>query len=259
MERHIWTDFHPDCLNMDSRYRVDPMRSSDVDPEWWNKTWNMGTAPNKPKEYPNSATQSGGESTRELGDKCREQLGKPSDYLLWSNRRGGTLVKPWWNIGATLAEPWWNLPGNLLAAQDGSAPENNIESKSNSASKPLQWPQSYCCWGKTWWKGGDITMTPPLQKPMKRETVPQSSTARASVNPGFHHPSPKSFPSKLLARQQMLRACHHSGVMVTTNHSPRNWVEHPGVSPGGFSVRGFGVEGSRMGSILSWSQCQQIV
>lgn len=138
MERHIWTDFHPDYLKMDSRYTVDPMRSSDVDSEHGNST------------------------------------------------------------------------------------KNNME-------------------------GDDITMTQ-LQR-LKRETVPQSSTVQASVNPGFHHPSPKSFPSKLLARRQMLKACHHSGVMVTTNHSPRNWVEHPGVSPGSFSVRGFSCEGSRVGSI----------
>ena len=39
---------------------------------------------------------------------------------------GGTLVKPWWNLGE---EPWWNL----LAAQDGSAPENHRESESYSA------------------------------------------------------------------------------------------------------------------------------
>lgn len=131
MERRIWTDFHPGYLKMDSRYTVDPMRSSDVDSEHGNST------------------------------------------------------------------------------------KNNME-------------------------GDDITMTQ-LQR-LKRETVLQSSTVQASVNPGFHHPSPKSFPSKLLARRQMLKACHHSGVMVTTNHSPRNWVEHPGVSPGSFSVRVSGVK-----------------
>ena len=56
---------------------------------------------------------------------------------------GRTLVEPWWILGRTLAEPstepWWNLARNLLAAQDGPAPENHRESESYSAPKPLLW------------------------------------------------------------------------------------------------------------------------
>ena len=40
----------------------------------------------------------------------------------------------------TSLKKWWgHLPQNLLAAQDGSAPENHRESESNSAPKPLLW------------------------------------------------------------------------------------------------------------------------
>ena len=49
---------------------------------------------------------------------------------------GGTL------LAGTLAEPWSNLLRNLLAVQDGSAPENQRESESNSTPKPLLWPKT---------------------------------------------------------------------------------------------------------------------
>ena len=39
----------------------------------------------------------------------------------------------------TLVQPWWNLPRNLLAAQEGSASENHRESESYSTPKPLLW------------------------------------------------------------------------------------------------------------------------
>ena len=45
-----------------------------------------------------------------------------------------------WNLRETTSvKPWWNLPRNLVTAQDGSVPENQRESKSNSAPKPLLW------------------------------------------------------------------------------------------------------------------------
>ena len=87
----------------------------------------------------------------------------------------GTLV----GLGETSVQPWWNLPRNLLAAQDGSAPENQrhhetwrdlVEPWRNTFWQPKTdlpqrtmespkailprnlyygWrPQSYCCWGK---------------------------------------------------------------------------------------------------------------
>ena len=42
------------------------------------------------------------------------------------------LEEFWWNLGA---EPW----RNLLAAQDGFAPENHREPESKSAPKPSLW------------------------------------------------------------------------------------------------------------------------
>ena len=61
----------------------------------------------------------------------------PKD-LFWSDghlgEKRGTLVKH-----ETLAEPSWNLPWNLLAAQDRSNPENQRESESTPAPKPLLW------------------------------------------------------------------------------------------------------------------------
>ena len=73
------------------------------------------------------------------------------------------FAQPWWNLPqnllaaqdgsapedqrhhetcATLAKPWRNLGGTFrgtLAAQDGYGPENHRESEGNSAPKPLLW------------------------------------------------------------------------------------------------------------------------
>ena len=59
-----------------------------------------------------------------------------------------------WNLRETTSvKPWWNLPRNLVTEQDqdGSVPENQRESKSNSAPNLYYGcrPQSYCCWGKS--------------------------------------------------------------------------------------------------------------
>ena len=67
------------------------------------------------------------------GDKCKEVMGEPCAEPFRK------LTQPSWNPGGTSAKPGWNLPRNLLAAQDGSAPENHTESKSNSAPRPLLW------------------------------------------------------------------------------------------------------------------------
>ena len=88
-----------------------------------------------------------------LGDKCKGGTHQRTFFEFRS--LGGTLVKPWWNLGRTLVErsadffgnprricprepetprnlewnsgtmvkPWWNLLRNLLAAQDRRAPK----------------------------------------------------------------------------------------------------------------------------------------
>ena len=68
-----------------------------------------------------------------LRDKCGTLVKQTQRNL------GETLMEPWWNLDRTLVEPWSNLPQNLLAAQHGSAPENQGEPESNSAPKPLLW------------------------------------------------------------------------------------------------------------------------
>ena len=77
----------------------------------------------------------------ELGDKLKEVMGEPSTEpfdtptdLPQKTREIPKLAQP-----STLVKPLWNLPQKLLAAQDGSAPENHRESESNSAQKPLLW------------------------------------------------------------------------------------------------------------------------
>ena len=77
----------------------------------------------------------------ELEDKLKEVMGEPSTEpfgtpldLPQKTREIPKLAQP-----STLVKPLWNLPQKLLAAQDGSAPENHRESESNSAPKPLLW------------------------------------------------------------------------------------------------------------------------
>ncbi len=73
----------------------------------------------------------------ELGDKSKEVI--LLQNLLASQNGSAPEDQRDRETCATSVKPWWNLPRNLLAAQDGSAPENHRESESNSAPKPLLW------------------------------------------------------------------------------------------------------------------------
>ena len=109
---------------------------------WWNLPQNLlavqdGSAPEDQRHHETCATLV--EPWWNLGGTFHRTFWQPKTDLPQKTRDTMKLAQPWWNLGETLVEPWRNLPQNLLAAQDGSAPENHRESESNSAPKPLLW------------------------------------------------------------------------------------------------------------------------
>ncbi len=130
--------------------------------DWWNLPRNFFRTFWQPKTIQNGRApenQRDNETCATLVEPSAEPFGSPRRSAPEDQRDNATLVKPWWNLGETLVKACCNLPQNLLAAQDGfapedqrhhetgaslvehgrPAPENRRESESDSAPKPLLW------------------------------------------------------------------------------------------------------------------------
>ena len=79
-------------------------------PQKTNEITNLGGAFPEPFGSPRRICPREPETPRSLGETFRGTFWQPKTDL--PQRTGDTT------------KPWWNLPRNLLAAQDGSAPEN---------------------------------------------------------------------------------------------------------------------------------------
>ena len=143
---------------------------------WWNLDGTFHGTFSEPFGSPKRSKTDAPQKTREIMKLVQPWWNLPRNLLaaqddLPQDQRDietcATLVKPWRNLGETLVKACCNLPQNLLAAQDGfapeaqrdhdtgaslvehwrnllaaqdgSAPENRRESESDSAPKPLLW------------------------------------------------------------------------------------------------------------------------
>ena len=117
--------------------------TNDVENGWGNPHWILHrTSSEATAIYPRTAGDSAETNVQDsLGNTPKSLLGGES-HLRKKPRRHTCRFAP---------RPSLWLSRNLLAVQDGSAPESHRESESNSAPKTLLWlnTQSFCCWGNT--------------------------------------------------------------------------------------------------------------
>ena len=156
----IWVRHVAKSCHFDPRRLGDNCEAQLTEPSqelWWSNTHLGQMCWRNPPQNLSEAAAICQKKRRRLWDQCKEVFGEPKNLLGGESHlpqrtqedKGVTkLEEPWWNLGAPLLEPstepfgsprlaqplwnlgetsvqpWWNLPRNLLAAQDGSAPEN---------------------------------------------------------------------------------------------------------------------------------------